>query len=64
MEVLEEFPSVKVEPGVVVAGLPLLQPRYYSISSSPALCPGQLDLTLSGVQYRTEGMALSLLFRK
>lgn len=61
MEVLEEFPSVTLEAGVVVAALPLLQARYYSISSSPALYPGQLHLTLSGVQYQTQGKVLGLL---
>ncbi|XP_050717213.1 nitric oxide synthase, salivary gland-like [Eriocheir sinensis] len=55
VEVLEEFPSVTLEAGVVVAGLPLLQSRYYSVSSSPALYPGELHLTLSGVQYQTQG---------
>ncbi|XP_045592940.1 nitric oxide synthase, salivary gland isoform X1 [Procambarus clarkii] len=55
LEVLEMFPSVEVEVGVVVAALPLLQPRYYSISSSPLLHPRLLHITLSGVQYRTRG---------
>nr|XP_045593481.1 nitric oxide synthase, salivary gland-like isoform X1 [Procambarus clarkii]XP_045593482.1 nitric oxide synthase, salivary gland-like isoform X2 [Procambarus clarkii] len=57
LEVLEEFPSVKVEAGVVVSALPLLQPRYYSISTSPDLHPGLLHLTISGLQYRTRGGA-------
>ncbi|XP_045593279.2 nitric oxide synthase, salivary gland [Procambarus clarkii] len=57
LEVLEEFPSVKVEAGVVLSALPLLQPRYYSISTSPDLHPGLLHLTVSGLQYRTRGGA-------
>ncbi|XP_063856341.1 nitric oxide synthase, salivary gland-like [Scylla paramamosain] len=54
LEVLEEFSSVRVDAGVLVAALPLLQPRYYSISSCPAFHRGELHLTLSGVQYCTQ----------
>ncbi|XP_053639643.2 nitric oxide synthase, salivary gland-like [Cherax quadricarinatus] len=57
LEVLEEFPSVKVEAKVLVSALPLLQPRYYSISSCPDLHPGRLHLTVAGLQYRTRGGA-------
>ncbi|XP_045135708.1 nitric oxide synthase, inducible-like [Portunus trituberculatus] len=52
LEVLEEFSSVKVDAGLLVAALPLLQPRYYSISSCPDFHRGELHLTLSGVQWR------------
>lgn len=35
LEVLQEFPSVEMDPTLLLVELPLLQPRFYSISSSP-----------------------------
>lgn len=61
VEVLEEFPSVRIDAGVLVAALPLLQPRYYSVSSSPALHRGQVHLTLSGVEFCTQGKVFTYL---
>ncbi|KAG8307258.1 Nitric oxide synthase, brain [Homalodisca vitripennis] len=55
LEVLEEFPSVKPLPALLLAHLTPLQPRFYSISSSQALCPNQVHLTVGVVSYRTEG---------
>ncbi|XP_066546931.1 nitric oxide synthase 3 isoform X2 [Amia ocellicauda] len=54
-EVLEEFPSVSLPSSLVLSQLPLLQPRYYSISSSPLACPGEIHATVAVVQYRTQG---------
>lgn len=53
-EVLEEFPSIKLTPEFLMTQLPLLQPRYYSISSSRATTPNEVHLTMSIVNYHTQ----------
>ncbi|XP_036382379.1 nitric oxide synthase, brain isoform X1 [Megalops cyprinoides] len=53
VEVLEEFPSLQIPSTLLLTQLPLLQPRYYSISSSPDTCPGEIHLTVAVVSYRT-----------
>ncbi|RXM30658.1 Nitric oxide synthase [Acipenser ruthenus] len=53
-EVLEEFPSLSVPSSLLLSQLPLLQPRYYSISSSPETTPHQVHATVAVVQYRTQ----------
>uniref|UniRef100_A0A668SIW4 Nitric oxide synthase n=1 Tax=Oreochromis aureus TaxID=47969 RepID=A0A668SIW4_OREAU len=53
VEVLEEFPSIQMPSTLLLTQLPLLQPRYYSISSSPDLHPGEIHLTVAVVSYRT-----------
>ncbi|XP_066492723.1 nitric oxide synthase, inducible [Tiliqua scincoides] len=53
LEVLEEFPSVEVSTAFLLSQLPLLKPRYYSISSSQDWAPGELHLTVAVVTYRT-----------
>uniref|UniRef100_A0A8B9ELR9 nitric-oxide synthase (NADPH) n=1 Tax=Anser cygnoides TaxID=8845 RepID=A0A8B9ELR9_ANSCY len=55
VEVLEEFPSVQMPSTLLLTQLPLLQPRYYSISSSPEMYPGEVHLTVAVVSYRTRG---------
>uniref|UniRef100_A0A8D0APC8 Nitric oxide synthase n=1 Tax=Sander lucioperca TaxID=283035 RepID=A0A8D0APC8_SANLU len=52
VEVLEEFPSIQMPSTLLLTQLPLLQPRYYSISSSPDLHPGEIHLTVAVVSYR------------
>ncbi|XP_043923547.1 nitric oxide synthase, brain-like [Protopterus annectens] len=54
VEVLEEFPSVQVPTSLLLTQLPLLQPRYYSISSSPDVYPGEIHTTVAVVNYRTK----------
>ncbi|XP_017771545.1 PREDICTED: nitric oxide synthase, salivary gland [Nicrophorus vespilloides] len=54
LEVLEEFPSVNPYAPLLVAQLSMLQARFYSISSSRALHPGQIHLTVAVVSYRTQ----------
>ncbi|XP_063820406.1 nitric oxide synthase 1 isoform X2 [Pseudophryne corroboree] len=53
VEVLEEFPSVQMPSSLLLTQLPLLQPRYYSISSSPDMNPDEVHLTVAVVSYHT-----------
>ena len=52
-EVLKAFPSVKVPLDHFLEGLVKMQPRYYSISSSPTLNPGRVHITAVVVDYIT-----------
>uniref|UniRef100_A0A8C4UXY8 Nitric oxide synthase n=1 Tax=Falco tinnunculus TaxID=100819 RepID=A0A8C4UXY8_FALTI len=54
LEVLEEFPSVGLPASLLLTQLPLLQPRYYSISSAPGPSPGEIHLTVAVVTYHSE----------
>ncbi|NWV96450.1 NOS3 protein, partial [Machaerirhynchus nigripectus] len=53
-EVLAEFPSVALPATLLLSQLPLLQPRYYSISSAPGAHPGEIHLTVAVVTYHSE----------
>ncbi|NXA10115.1 NOS3 protein, partial [Sapayoa aenigma] len=53
-EVLAEFPSVALPAALLLSQLPLLQPRYYSISSAPDAHPGEIHLTVAVVTYHSE----------
>ncbi|XP_073472780.1 nitric oxide synthase, inducible [Aquarana catesbeiana] len=55
LEVLEEFPSLEVPATFVLTQLPPLKARYYSISSSNDLTPGEIHLTVAVVNYKTKG---------
>ncbi|MFA6288744.1 MAG: flavodoxin domain-containing protein [Opitutaceae bacterium] len=49
--------DVKFPPATFVAALKKLQPRLYSISSSPKAHPGQVHLTVGAVRYDINGHA-------
>ncbi|XP_067393807.1 nitric oxide synthase, inducible [Emydura macquarii macquarii] len=53
LEILKEFPSIQVSTSFLLTQLPLLKPRYYSISSSRDLTPREIHLTVAVVNYRT-----------
>ena len=48
---LEKFPGVRPDPEALMEVLDPLQPRLYSISSSPTGAPGRLSLTVDQVRY-------------
>ncbi|XP_067326560.1 nitric oxide synthase 3 [Anolis sagrei] len=54
VEVLEEFPSVPLPASLALTQLPLLQPRYYSISSAPSAHPGQVHLTVAVLNFHSQ----------
>lgn len=57
LEVLEEFPSLRVPASFLLSQLPLLKARYYSISSSADHSPSELHLTVAVLTYHTRGKA-------
>lgn len=50
-EVLDEFPSVRPNASLLITQLPKLQPRFYSISSSPK-ATDDIHLTVGVVTYK------------
>lgn len=54
LDVLEEFPSCRPPASLVLAHLTPLQPRFYSISSSPRRVSDEIHLTVAIVKYRCE----------
>jgi sulfite reductase (NADPH) flavoprotein alpha-component len=48
---LEKFPGLRPDPEAFVESLEILQPRLYSISSSPKPDPGRVSLTVDHVRY-------------
>ena len=53
IDLLEEYPSVLHDPAELVALLPKLNPRLYSISSSPLAHSGEVHTTVAVVRYRS-----------
>jgi len=54
---LEKFPGVRPDPEAFIESLDPLQPRLYSISSSPKTNPGHVSLTVDTVRYKIAGRA-------
>nr|AAS93626.1 nitric oxide synthase a [Sepia officinalis] len=50
-EMLKDFPSLKIPPTLLLTQLPLLQQRFYSVSSSPKFHPGEVHLTIAIAKY-------------
>ena len=48
---IEKFPSIRPDPEAFIEALDPLQPRLYSISSSPKAAPGRIALTVDAVRY-------------
>lgn len=53
IDLLTEYPGVIEDPAELLALLPKLTPRLYSISSSPVVHSGQIQLTVAVVRYRS-----------
>jgi sulfite reductase (NADPH) flavoprotein alpha-component len=53
IDLLYEYPDVLRDPADLVAMLPKLSPRLYSISSSPAAHAGEIHTTVAVVRYRS-----------
>ena len=53
LEVLNQFPSIKMSPSLLTTQLPMIQNRFYSISSSPMDAAGEIHATITIVNYRT-----------
>ncbi len=52
---LEKFPGIRPDPEAFIESLDPLQPRVYSISSSPKVDPARVALTVDSVRYRVDG---------
>jgi sulfite reductase (NADPH) flavoprotein alpha-component len=51
MAALQKFPGARMHPEAFVDALEPMQPRLYSISSSPKLTPDRISLTVDAVRY-------------
>jgi len=49
---IEKFPGIRPDPEAFIEALDALQPRLYSISSSPKANPGRVALTVDAVRYK------------
>ena len=55
LELLQTFRSARPPVQELVSALASLQPRLYSIASSPAVCGASVDLTIATVRYELRG---------
>ncbi len=55
IDLLQEFPSARIEPQELVDLQRKLMPRLYSIASSPLFSPQSIHLTVAVVRYETNG---------
>lgn len=53
LEVFNEFPSIQVPFEYIFELIPLMQPRYFSISSSQLMTPNEIHITVAIVEYKT-----------
>jgi len=53
LTVLNQFPNVQPDAAVLCSLLPILQPRLYSVSSSPKVAKDEIHLTISVVAFQT-----------
>ena len=51
---VHKFPGIRPDPEAFIEALDALQPRVYSISSSPQCNPGRVALTVDAVRYEIE----------
>jgi sulfite reductase (NADPH) flavoprotein alpha-component len=51
---LQKFPGIRPDPEALIEVLETLQPRLYSISSSPKTNPGRVSLTVDTVRYEID----------
>jgi len=52
LSALEKFPGIRPDPEAFIEALDPLQPRLYSIASSPKAAPGKVALTIDTVRYK------------
>jgi sulfite reductase (NADPH) flavoprotein alpha-component len=55
LDLLEAFPSARPPVADLLASLPVLKTRLYSIASSPLACPGQVELCVGVVRATRRG---------
>ncbi len=55
LDLIEEYPSARFAPAAFIELFRKLQPRLYSIASSPVLYPHEIHLTVAVVRYETNG---------
>jgi sulfite reductase (NADPH) flavoprotein alpha-component len=55
IDIVRRFPVSGIDAATFVAGLRPLQPRLYSIASSPSAAPDEVHLTVSTVRYELHG---------
>ena len=54
---LQKFAGIRPDPEAFIEALDPLQPRIYSISSSPRIEPGRVSLTVDAVRYKVGNRA-------
>ena len=55
VDILNHFPSIHMSAEFLLTQLPLLQPRFYSVSSSRKVTPDEVHLTMDLASYQIHG---------